>query len=105
MAYDWLAIAAVIAVQEWVAVEREIRPLEYFAKPGAVLALTIWLWQASGFQGVILCFGALLFFISDSLLAWTMFDSRLSHDRPVSMMTYHLGQALIVLGSAFHFME
>jgi uncharacterized membrane protein YhhN len=222
MNYAWLAIAAVITVMEWIAVEREIRHLEYFAKPGAVLALIIWLWQASGFQGAIVWFGlgllfslagdvflllpgnqlipglvsfllahiayitgfntspppvnlpaiiillavflaalpiyrgvaaglraagqtslitpifsysivislmlfsalltfvrpewqpapalmagigALSFFISDSLLAWSLFVARFSHDRLTVMMTYHIGQALIVMGSAFHFLK
>lgn len=221
MNYAWLAIAAVIAVLEWIAVEREIRHLEYFAKPGAVLALIIWLWQASGFQGANVWFGlgllfslagdislllpgnqlipglvsfllahvayiigfntspppvnlpaiiillavflaalpiyrgvaaglraagqinlrmpvfayslvislmlfsalltfvrpewqpapalmagigALSFFISDSLLAWMRFVTPLPHDRLFIMMTYHIGQALIVLSCAFHFL-
>ncbi len=57
MNYNWLGFAAVIALLEWIAVERQVRPMEYFTKPGAILALIIWLWQASGFQGYTLWFG------------------------------------------------
>ncbi len=222
MNYTWLAAAAVIAVLDWIAVERKIKPLEYFAKPGAMLALIIWLWQASAFQGNLLWFGlgllfslagdiflllpreqfipglvafllahvayvigfnsealpafnlpaavlavavlvaavpiyrgiasglqasgqprlkmpvlvytlvislmllsalltfvrpewqpapalmvslgALSFFISDSVLAWNKFVVPLSHARLVTMFTYHVGQALIVLGCTAHFL-
>jgi uncharacterized membrane protein YhhN len=221
MNYNWLAFAAIIALLEWIAVERQVRPLEYFAKPGAILALIIWLWQASGFQGytlwlslglmlslagdVILLLpgdplipglvafllahiayiigfnaspppvnlpafvillavflavipiyrgiaaglhtsgqtslrlpvlayaivislmllsalltlvrpewqpatalmagvGALSFFISDSILAWARFVAPLPHGRLIVMVTYHIGQALIVLGCTLHYL-
>jgi uncharacterized membrane protein YhhN len=221
MNYLWLAIAAAIAVLDWIAVERKIKLLEYFAKPGAMLALILWLWQASGFQGVMVWFGvgllfslagdvflllpreqfipglvafllahvayiigfnaappplnlpaalmalvvllaalqiyrgvaaglqasgqtrlkapvlvyslvislmllsalltfvrpewqpapalmagvgALSFFISDSVLAWNKFVTPLAHARLITMVTYHLGQALIMLGCAAHYL-
>jgi uncharacterized membrane protein YhhN len=42
--------------------------------------------------------GALLFFTSDSFLAWDRFVNPLSHARLRVMMTYHLGQFGIILG-------
>jgi uncharacterized membrane protein YhhN len=42
--------------------------------------------------------GALLFFTSDSFLAWDRFVNPLPHARLRVMMTYHLGQFGIILG-------
>jgi uncharacterized membrane protein YhhN len=47
--------------------------------------------------------GALLFFISDSLLAWNKFCAPLPQADLLVMVTYHLGQAGIILGAALHF--
>jgi uncharacterized membrane protein YhhN len=52
-------------------------------------------WLASG--------GALLFTFSDSLLAWDKFVAPIRHARVAVMMTYHLGQALIVVGATLHY--
>ena len=53
--------------------------------------------------------GALLFVISDSLLAWNQFVAPLPHASTLIMATYHLGQAGIILGAAAlclnHFIE
>jgi uncharacterized membrane protein YhhN len=46
--------------------------------------------------------GALLFFTSDSFLAWDRFVNPLSHARLRTMVTYHLGQFGIVLGVILH---
>jgi alkenylglycerophosphocholine/alkenylglycerophosphoethanolamine hydrolase len=47
--------------------------------------------------------GALLFFLSDSLLAWNKFIYPISHANLIIMVTYHLGQLGILLASAWHF--
>lgn len=47
--------------------------------------------------------GALLFYLSDTLLAWNKFVAPISHGRLRVRITYHLGQALIVLGAVLHF--
>ncbi len=213
-----LLIAALLcAVLDWVAVARQVKPLEYFAKPGVMVLLLGWLWLSSGFQDGLAWFalgllfsmggdialmlpreqfiaglvsfllahvaylvgftqgplplnyvslalavlvgltasqvyrrvagglkasgqeklklpvlaytavislmllsalltlvrpewaaqpallvssGALLFFISDGTLAWNKFVSPLPHGRLVVIITYHLGQMLIILGAA-----
>jgi hypothetical protein len=41
--------------------------------------------------------GALLFYVSDAVLGWTRFVSDLRRGRVVVMVTYHLGQAGLVL--------
>lgn len=49
--------------------------------------------------------GALLFFLSDSLLAWNKFVQPIRHGRLAVMVTYHLGQILITLAAATHFLK
>jgi len=46
--------------------------------------------------------GAVLFYASDSILAWNRFVNPLSHARLATMMTYHLGQFGIILGAILH---
>jgi uncharacterized membrane protein YhhN len=48
--------------------------------------------------------GGLLFYASDSLLAWNKFVAPLSYGRLRVIVSYHIGQALIVLGAALHFL-
>jgi uncharacterized membrane protein YhhN len=48
--------------------------------------------------------GALLFFLSDTFLAWNKFVSPLPYGKLRIITTYHLGQALIVTGAALHFL-
>jgi uncharacterized membrane protein YhhN len=47
--------------------------------------------------------GAILFVLSDSLLAWDRFVAPISHGHLLVMLTYHLGQLGIILGAALHF--
>ena len=46
--------------------------------------------------------GALLFYVSDSILAWDRFVNPLKHGRLKVMVTYHLGQFGIILGVILH---
>jgi hypothetical protein len=48
--------------------------------------------------------GALLFFASDGLLAWNKFVEKLRYGKLLVIITYHLGQVLIVLGAALHYL-
>lgn len=41
--------------------------------------------------------GALSFYVSDAILAWNRFVEERPHGRLATMVTYHVGQALIVL--------
>jgi uncharacterized membrane protein YhhN len=47
--------------------------------------------------------GALLFFLSDTFLAWNKFVEPLPAGKLRVIVTYHLGQALIALGAAIQF--
>jgi alkenylglycerophosphocholine/alkenylglycerophosphoethanolamine hydrolase len=51
-----LILVAALAVIDWVAADRKIKPLEYFAKPATMLALLGWLWLNAGFGGSMLWF-------------------------------------------------
>jgi uncharacterized membrane protein YhhN len=46
--------------------------------------------------------GAILFYVSDSILAWDRFVEPVSHARLGTMIFYHLGQIGIVLGAILH---
>lgn len=53
---------------------------------------------ASGTGRFLAVAGALLFYASDAVLGWTKFVGDFGRSRVVVMVTYHLGQALLVLG-------
>jgi len=49
--------------------------------------------------------GALLFFLSDAILAWNKFVAPIRFGRVMNMASYHLGQMLLVLGAALHYLH
>lgn len=49
--------------------------------------------------------GALLFFISDTCLAWNKFVAPLRFGRVPQMIIYHLGQILLILGAVLQFVK
>jgi len=67
----------------------------------ALLTLTGETWQPA--PALLVSGGALLFFISDTLLAWNKFVTPLRYGRLVVIITYHLGQIMITLGAVLHF--
>jgi uncharacterized membrane protein YhhN len=60
-------------------------------------------WSSS--SALLVSCGALLFFLSDASLAWNKFVQPLHHGRLIVIVTYHLGQVLITLGAALHFLN
>ncbi len=62
MSYPWIVAALIIAFVDWLAVAYKLKLLEYIAKPGVMIFLLIWMWQASAFQGALLWFGIALAF-------------------------------------------
>jgi uncharacterized membrane protein YhhN len=48
--------------------------------------------------------GALLFFISDTMLAWNKFVQRLKYGPLAVIVTYHIGQILIAVGAVLHYL-
>jgi uncharacterized membrane protein YhhN len=53
--------------------------------------------SAFGVGGFFAVAGALLFYVSDAVLGWTRFVGEVARGRLVVMVTYHLGQAGLVL--------
>jgi uncharacterized membrane protein YhhN len=47
--------------------------------------------------------GALLFFLSDTLLAWNKFVEPRRQGRFISIIPYHLGQILLTVGAVLHY--
>ena len=56
MSYTLLLIALIVAILDWIAVAKKLKNLEYFAKPGVMIVLLVWLWSVSGFSGYIVWF-------------------------------------------------
>jgi alkenylglycerophosphocholine hydrolase len=68
--YLWLALALIFAAAEAIAVSKNIRQLEYIAKPAVMVFLFLWLYTTTGLQGNTLWFGlgVLLSLAGDVLL-------------------------------------
>nr|WP_283250989.1 lysoplasmalogenase [Rhabdothermincola salaria] len=62
----------------------------------AVISIMVATAAGTGLWLVVL--GAVSFYVSDAVLGWTRFVSSFRHSRVVVMVTYHLGQALLVVG-------
>ena len=57
----WLMLALIAALAEAVAVQRNIKKLEFFAKPAVMIFLWIWLYESTALQGVTFWFGIGIF--------------------------------------------
>ncbi len=49
--------------------------------------------------------GAVSFYFSDIMNAWTRFVAPIPLDRPKIMITYHLGQILLAVGATMHYLS
>jgi uncharacterized membrane protein YhhN len=56
MPYYPLVILLIFAVLDWIAAEKQWKPLEYVAKPATMLALLLWIGLSAGFGGAMLWF-------------------------------------------------
>jgi len=68
-------------------------------------SLTLLTDRWSSMDALTICAGAALFFLSDAILAWNKFVSPIRYGRVMNMISYHLGQLLIALGAALHFLR
>jgi uncharacterized membrane protein YhhN len=70
MSLIWLLIAAVLAVLNWVAVEKKWKRINYLSMPGIMLALLLWLISAAGIRFPVAAFALGLVFslVGDVLL-------------------------------------
>lgn len=62
MSFFFPAVALFVAVLDWIAAVKNLRRLEYFAKPGVMIVLLAWLWQVNRFGGWLLPFSLGVFF-------------------------------------------
>jgi uncharacterized membrane protein YhhN len=62
-----------------------------------MVVISIMVVSAFGTGGLFAVVGALLFYASDAVIGWTRFVTDHRHGRLVVMVTYHLGQAGLVL--------
>ncbi len=51
-----LILIVIITLVDWYSVARRLKKVEYFAKPGVMIALLAWLWVVSRFQGGVIWF-------------------------------------------------
>jgi len=63
-----------------------------------LVVISLMVASAAGTGHWLALLGALLFYVSDAVLGWTRFVADFVNSRVVVMVTYHLGQALLVLG-------
>ena len=103
----WLIVAAAVAVvSAAVFVPIYVRALRRKEPKlaGPVLAYVavfiVMVASAGGTGSLVALAGALLFFYSDALLGWYRFVGPLRWGRPVNIVAYHTGQALLVLSLA-----
>ena len=67
----------------------------------AMMKLTDLTWDASA--AVLVSVGALMFYISDIILAWHKFVSPIQHGRIYNIGAYHLGQIMLIAGVVAQF--
>ena len=67
----------------------------------AMMKLTDITWDAGA--SVLVSVGALLFYISDIILAWNKFVSPIQHGRIYNIAAYHLGQIALIAGVIIEF--
>jgi len=83
----------------------KIPVLIYSLVISAMVYSALMTWTRSGWSTIAalsVSIGAVLFYASDSMLAWDRFLNPLSHARLRVMTTYHLGQIGIILGAMLH---
>ena len=70
----WLILAFIFALLEAIAVSRNLKGLEYVAKPAVMICLFLWLYTVTGLQGNALWFGLgiLLSLVGDTLLMFSL---------------------------------
>ncbi len=70
MTYYPAIVVLILAIVDWIAADKKIKALEYFAKPATMLALLWWIWQNVGLGGSMLWFtiGVIFCLVGDVFL-------------------------------------
>ena len=103
----WLIVAAVVAVASaaifvpiYLRALRRKQPKLVMPVLAYVAVFVVMVASAGGTGSLVALAGALLFFYSDALLGWYRFVGPLGWGRPVNIVAYHAGQAILVLSLA-----
>lgn len=67
--------------------------------------LTLFRAEWANLSALLVSLGAILFFISDILLAFDRFARKINHGQSYVHLTYHLGQLGIITGAVLHFLK
>ena len=100
-AWEWAAVVVVLAVGAMLfgRLLKGLRSKELgeLVAPVAAysVAISLMVFSAVTFSAIAAA-GAILFFISDSLIGWTRFVQDVPHGKVAIHVTYHLGQILLV---------
>jgi len=70
MTYYPAIVVFILAIADWIAADRKIKALEYFAKPATMLAILWWIWLSVGLGGSMVWFtiGAIFCLAGDIFL-------------------------------------
>jgi uncharacterized membrane protein YhhN len=94
MTYYPIILVLILAILDWIAVEKKIRVMEYIAKPATMLAILLWIGLSTGFGGAMLWFtlGVVLCLAGDVflMLPWDLFI--------FGLLAFLLGQVFFVFG-------
>jgi uncharacterized membrane protein YhhN len=94
MNYPVLAVVVILAVLDWVAVWKKSKTWEYVFKPATLLALVIWFWLATDFQGQALWIGlALIFGLAGDVFLMLPFDVFIA-----GLVAFMLGHISYIIG-------
>jgi len=75
MSYYPVIVVLLLAILDWIAADKKIKSLEYFAKPATMLALLWWVWQSVGWGGPMLWFTiGIIFCLAGDVFLMLPFD-------------------------------
>jgi uncharacterized membrane protein YhhN len=92
-----VAIALAVLAPRIVGAVRESQPVLRAPVVAYMAVISLMVVSAVGTTMALAVVGAFLFYASDALIAWTAFVRDVRHGRTAIMVTYHLGQILLVL--------
>ncbi len=94
MAYYPVILVLILAIVDWVAADKKIKPLEYFTKPATMLALLWWIWQSVGLGGAMLWFTiGLVFCLAGDVFLMLPVDTFI-----FGLLSFLLGHVFYIVG-------
>ncbi len=94
MTYYPVILVLLLAIIDWIAADKKIKPLEYFAKPATMLALLWWMWQNTGLGGSMIWFTiGVLFCLAGDVFLMLPFDMFI-----FGLLSFLIGQISYIIG-------